>query len=97
HAEAYTDFRHGPSAPEPGLREQLALPDGFNPRTLAWAAALRREPRYARAARARAGAAAAHPHGRLQLHAGAGRLRARRGRRVLARPARGLLRALRGR
>ena len=49
HAEAYTDFRHGPLARDPSLFDDLALPDGYNPRTLAWAAALRREPRYATA------------------------------------------------
>jgi transglutaminase-like putative cysteine protease len=48
-AEAYTDFRHGPTGPDPGLQDDLALPPGYNPRTLAWAAALRREPRYANA------------------------------------------------
>ena len=49
-AEAHIDFRHGPTAREPNLQEQLALPSGYNPRTLAWAAALRRDPRYANAA-----------------------------------------------
>ena len=48
-AEAYVDFRHGPTTREPGLLEALALPPDYNPRTLAWAAALRREPRYATA------------------------------------------------
>lgn len=46
---AYTDFRHGPQAPVMGLRPYLALPAGYNPGTLAWAAALRRQPRYAQA------------------------------------------------
>ncbi|MDE2296904.1 MAG: DUF3488 domain-containing protein [Burkholderiales bacterium] len=49
-ALAYTDFRHGPVAREPGLQEALELPPGYDPRTLAWAAALRSEPRYANAA-----------------------------------------------
>ena len=46
-AEAYLRFRHGPRERVPALREDLALPAGFNPRTLAWAEALHREPRYA--------------------------------------------------
>ena len=45
-AEAHVDFRYGPLVYEPGLLDDLALPPGFNPRTLAWAAALRRDPRY---------------------------------------------------
>ena len=48
-ADAYINFRHGPSTRELSLQDQLTLPPGFNPRTLAWAAALRREPRYANA------------------------------------------------
>ena len=48
-AEAYTSFRHGPVNSVLGLQDFLELPPGFNPRTLAWAAALRREPRYAQA------------------------------------------------
>ncbi len=48
-AIAYPAFRYGPTEPEPGLRELLALPEGYNPRTLAWAAALRHEPRLAQA------------------------------------------------
>ena len=48
-AEAYTAFRHGPTTRERGLQDDLKLPPGFNPRTLEWAAALRREPRYATA------------------------------------------------
>jgi protein-glutamine gamma-glutamyltransferase len=46
-AEAYLRFRHGPRERVPALREDLALPAGYNPRTLAWAEALHREPRYA--------------------------------------------------
>jgi transglutaminase-like putative cysteine protease len=44
-AVAYPQFRYGPLEREP--REDLDLPPGFNPRTLEWAAALRRDPRYA--------------------------------------------------
>ena len=46
-AEAYSDFRHGPLRPTFGLQEHLELPPGFNPRTLAWAAALRQAPHLA--------------------------------------------------
>ncbi len=42
--EAHLDFRHGPVEPVLGLQDYLSLPPGFNPRTLQWAAALRREP-----------------------------------------------------
>ena len=48
-AEAFIDFRHGPVTPEPSLQDQLELPPGYNPRTLEWAAALKREPRFAAA------------------------------------------------
>jgi len=48
-AEAFTNFRYGPVEREIGLQDAIALPPGYNPRTLAWAAALRREPRYAAA------------------------------------------------
>ncbi len=48
-AEAHLDFTHGPIEPVPSLDDDLALPPGTNPRTLAWAAALRAEPRYANA------------------------------------------------
>ena len=47
---AYTDFRHGPGEPVLGLRPYLALPAGYNPRTLAWAAELRQQPQLAQAA-----------------------------------------------
>ena len=40
-AEAYTDFRHGPARLSFALRDYVDLPVGYNPRTLAWAAALR--------------------------------------------------------
>jgi transglutaminase-like putative cysteine protease len=47
-ADAYPQFSHGlrAGAPlgTPVLREALELPAGFNPRTLAWAAELRRRP-----------------------------------------------------
>ncbi len=46
---AYTRFRHGPQQPMIGLQDYIDLPPGHNPRTLAWAAAMRREPRYAQA------------------------------------------------
>ncbi len=46
-AEAFTNFRHGPVEREIGLQDSIALPPGYNPRTLEWAAALRRDPRYA--------------------------------------------------
>jgi transglutaminase-like putative cysteine protease len=45
--EAFTDYRHGASHPPAGLDDALALPRGFNPRTLQWAAALRSQPRLA--------------------------------------------------
>ncbi|HEY1391989.1 MAG TPA: DUF3488 and DUF4129 domain-containing transglutaminase family protein, partial [Methylibium sp.] len=48
-AEAWLAFRHGPRQDEPGLRAYLALPADYNPRTLAWAAQLRSDPRYAQA------------------------------------------------
>jgi transglutaminase-like putative cysteine protease len=58
-AVAYPQFRYGPLEREP--REDLDLPAGFNPRTLEWAAALRRDARYARAdARTLAGAVMQH-------------------------------------
>jgi protein-glutamine gamma-glutamyltransferase len=41
-AQAYPKFRHGPLQAELGLQDHLALPAGYNPRTLAWAAELRR-------------------------------------------------------
>ncbi|UZG43162.1 transglutaminase TgpA family protein [Caldimonas thermodepolymerans] len=42
-ATAYTGFRHGPVAWTAGLRDYLQLPEGYNPRTLAWAQALRQQ------------------------------------------------------
>jgi len=46
-AEAYTDFRHGPTDARFALGDALDLPAGYNPRTLEWAAALRGDPRLA--------------------------------------------------
>lgn len=48
-AAAYLNFAHGPLDADPSLEAALELPPGANPRTLAWAAALRREARYAEA------------------------------------------------
>jgi protein-glutamine gamma-glutamyltransferase len=48
-ATAFTDFRHGPREPRLGLRDHVALPPGFNPRTLAWAAEQRARPELAEA------------------------------------------------
>ncbi|WP_428425177.1 transglutaminaseTgpA domain-containing protein [Methylibium sp.] len=48
-ARAWPRFTQGPTEPSVGLQDDLDLPAGFNPRTLEWAAALRREPRYAQA------------------------------------------------
>jgi len=42
-AQSFAGFRHGPARNAAFLREFVDLPPGFNPRTLAWAAALRRE------------------------------------------------------
>jgi protein-glutamine gamma-glutamyltransferase len=50
--QSYPDFRHGPRQRVPGLQEYLALPDGFNPRTLQLAAELQRDPRHAGASNA---------------------------------------------
>ncbi|HEU4459075.1 MAG TPA: DUF3488 and transglutaminase-like domain-containing protein [Methylibium sp.] len=48
-ARAWPAFRHGPGTPVVGLQDFLQLPANRNPRTLQWAADLRREPRYAEA------------------------------------------------
>ncbi len=42
-AESYPTFRHGPLTQVVGLQDQIELPAGFNPRTLALAQELRRE------------------------------------------------------
>ncbi len=46
-AQSYPDFRYGPARRTDGLQDYLDLPAGFNPRTLLWAAELRRDPRLA--------------------------------------------------
>ena len=48
-AQSYAQFRHGPLQKELGLQDLLDLPPGYNPRTLQFAADLRRDPRYAAA------------------------------------------------
>ncbi|MDB5964460.1 MAG: transglutaminase-like protein [Polaromonas sp.] len=48
-AQSYPVFRHGPAQAVTGLRQFVELPPGFNPRTLAMAAQIRRDPRYATA------------------------------------------------
>jgi len=48
-AQSYPAFTHGPVQPVLGLREFVDLPPGFNPRTLALANEIRRDPRYAQA------------------------------------------------
>jgi len=63
-AVAYPEHRHGPRAEVLGLRDLVALPPGFNPRSLAWAQALRNRPENARAdARALATQLMAHVRG----------------------------------
>ena len=47
--QSYTNFKHGPQQPVIGLREFVELPAGFNPRTLALANEIRRDPRYSQA------------------------------------------------
>ncbi len=41
-AKSWTEHRHGPRRDLLGLRDYVALPAGFNPRSLQWAAELRR-------------------------------------------------------
>jgi transglutaminase-like putative cysteine protease len=48
-AQAWPIYRLGPRTPIIGMHELVALPKGYNPRTLEWAAAMKREPRYAEA------------------------------------------------
>ncbi|WP_296916251.1 DUF3488 and transglutaminase-like domain-containing protein [Polaromonas sp.] len=48
-AQSYPAFSHGPAQPVLALREFVELPPGFNPRTLALASELRRDPRHANA------------------------------------------------
>ena len=51
-AQSFPTFTHGPTQDEVALREFVDLPPGFNPRTLALAADMRRDPRYAEASNA---------------------------------------------
>ena len=51
-AQSFPSFTHGPTRDEVPLREFVELPPGFNPRTLALAADMRRDPRYAEASNA---------------------------------------------
>ena len=44
--DAYPSFRHGPLRADESLASELALPPGYNPRTLEWAAAFAREHGY---------------------------------------------------
>ncbi|MEO8151509.1 MAG: DUF3488 and transglutaminase-like domain-containing protein [Rhizobacter sp.] len=48
-ATAHTRFTHGPLQRAQSLKEQVSLPVGYNPRTLAWAHQLGNDPRYANA------------------------------------------------
>ncbi|WP_310738493.1 DUF3488 and transglutaminase-like domain-containing protein [Piscinibacter sp. HJYY11] len=48
-ATAHTRFEHGPQQRSPSLRENVLLPNGYNPRTLAWARELGDHPRMANA------------------------------------------------
>lgn len=48
-AQSYPNFSHGPAKTEVGLQDYVNLPPGFNPRTLALAAELRRDPALATA------------------------------------------------
>ena len=48
-AQSYPVFSHGPKTPNVALREFVELPPGFNPRTLALAADIRRDARYTQA------------------------------------------------
>ncbi len=48
-AVSHVDFREGAPRGDAGVRDDVELPAGFNPRTLALAAAIRSDPRYARA------------------------------------------------
>ncbi|MCV2358954.1 DUF3488 and transglutaminase-like domain-containing protein [Paucibacter sp. TC2R-5] len=47
-AQVYPHFSHGPLQASLALQNYSDLPPGFNPRTLQWAAQLRREARFAR-------------------------------------------------
>ncbi|MEP6969266.1 MAG: DUF3488 and transglutaminase-like domain-containing protein, partial [Betaproteobacteria bacterium] len=43
-AQSYTQFSHGPTRRTAALQDELDLPPGLNPRTMAWASELRRDP-----------------------------------------------------
>ena len=45
-AQSFPRFQYGPQRRTLALQDYLELPSGFNPRTLAWAIDLRRDPRY---------------------------------------------------
>lgn len=47
-AQSHTSFRHGPLRRSVALQDTLELPAGLNPRTLAWAQELRRDPQRGR-------------------------------------------------
>jgi transglutaminase-like putative cysteine protease len=48
-AKSFVHFRHGPETAAPGLQDYLSLPVGRNPRTLALANEIRRDPLHAKA------------------------------------------------
>lgn len=48
-AMAWPEHTHGPREPVATLRDAVELPPAVNPRTLAWAAQMRNQPRYANA------------------------------------------------
>jgi protein-glutamine gamma-glutamyltransferase len=48
-ATSYLRYRYVPANPEIALRAALQLPSGSNPRTVAWAAQIKADPRYANA------------------------------------------------
>jgi protein-glutamine gamma-glutamyltransferase len=48
-AQAWPIYRHGPRTSVLGLQDLTTLPPGYNPRTLAWAEEMRRDPRLAQA------------------------------------------------
>jgi protein-glutamine gamma-glutamyltransferase len=63
-AAAWPLHRHGPRQMTLALRDYVALPPGYNPRTMEWAAALRRQPELAQAdARTLVSAVLAHLRG----------------------------------
>jgi hypothetical protein len=96
-AEAYPRYSLGTSRRSGEIQESLELPPGFNPRTLAWARALRAEPRIAASTRppSRVSVLRHIREGGYDYTLSPGRVRPQRDRRVLARPQDRLLRALR--